>query len=146
MYKRQEFTPGDVAGARAAFAIKAASVDTGLEVFDNELKGESFLDVENHPEISFVSTSVTQTGDMTVEAVGDFTMKGVTKPVTFEITVHAIGEHPVGGFIEYYKGEWLGLTAKATIKRSEFGVDQFIPVGSDEIEIVVNSEMRAGGW
>lgn len=141
-----DFTPGDVVGAKADFVVKAASVDTGLENFDTELAGPGFLDAATHPDIRFVSTSVTQTGDMSVEATGDLTLKGVTKPATFEITVHAMGPHPVGQFFDYYKGEWLGMTARTTIKRSEFGVDQFIPVGSDEITIEINSEMRAGGW
>ena len=82
---------------------------------------------------------------MSVTATGDLTVKDVTAPATFEITVHQMGEHPVGAFYDFYKGEWLGMTATATISRSEFGVDGLIPVGSDEITITINSEMKAGG-
>jgi polyisoprenoid-binding protein YceI len=141
-----EFEAGDIAGAKADFSVMVDSVVTGIDALDTELKGPGFLDAANHPAIRFVSTSVEQTGDMTVKATGDFTMKGVTMPVTFDITVHSMGEHPVGQFFDYYKGEWLGLTATTTIKRSEFGVEAFIPVGSDEIQIEISSEMRAGGW
>lgn len=141
-----EFTPGDIVGAKADFSVIVSSVDTGVPDFDGHLQSADFFDAANHPAIRFVSTSVEQTGDMTVAATGDLTIKGVTQPVTFDITVHAMGEHPVGQFFDYYKGEWLGMTATATINRSEFGIDAFIPVGSDAIDITINTEMRAGGW
>ena len=140
-----EFEPGNIEGAKADFSVMAASVDSGVEMLNTELAGPQFFDAENYPAIRFVSTSVEQTGDMTVRATGDLTIKDVTKPAVFDITVHAMGEHPVGQFFDYYKGEWLGMTATTTIKRSEFGVAAFIPVGSDEVEIQINTELKAGG-
>ncbi|MEL6206553.1 MAG: YceI family protein [Pseudomonadota bacterium] len=139
------FEQGNVEDASAQFSIIVDSVDTGVPDFDGHLKGEQFLDAANHPKITFASTEVVQTGDMTVEVTGDLTIKDVTNPATFEITVHSVGEHPVGQFFDYYKGEWLGMTATTTINRSEWGMDAFIPVGSDELEIVINTEMKAAG-
>lgn len=141
-----EFEPGKAAEAKADFSVVVDSVDTGVEALDKELIGPNFFDAATYPVFRFVSTSVEQTGDMTVRATGDLTIKDVTKPATFEITVHNIGTHPLGDFFDYNKGEWLGMTATTRIKRSEFGVDTFIPVGSDEIDIVINTELRAGGW
>ncbi|MEL7105440.1 MAG: YceI family protein [Pseudomonadota bacterium] len=141
-----EFTPGDVANASADFSVKVASVHTGVDAFTGHLLGGGFFDAEAYPEITFVSTSVEQTGDMSAMVTGDMTVKDVTKPVTFDVTVHSLGEHPAGRFAEPYEGEWLGFTAVADIKRSDFGVDAFIPVGSDEVTITINSEMRAGGF
>jgi polyisoprenoid-binding protein YceI len=141
-----EFEPGNPTEAKADFSVIVSSVDTGVQMLDDELVGPQFFDAENHPAIRFVSTSVEQTGDMSVRATGDMTIKGVTQPAVFEITVHNMGEHPVGGIFDYYKGEWLGMTATTTIKRSEFGIDYLIPIGSDEIDIQINTEMRAGGW
>lgn len=141
-----EFTPGDIAGASADFSVIVSSIDTGVPDFDAHLQSADFFDAETYPTIRFVSTSVEQTGDMTVTATGDLTIKDVTKPATFDITVHQMGEHPVGQFFDFYKGEWLGMTATTTINRSEWGVDGFIPVGSDAIDITINTEMRAGGW
>lgn len=141
-----EFEPGNIAGAKADFSVIVNSVDSGVEMLDKELIGPQFFDAENFPVIRFVSTSVEQTGDMTVRATGDLTIKDVTKPATFDITVHNMGQHPVGDFFDFYKGEWLGMTATTTIKRSDFGVAAFIPVGSDEIDIQINTEMKAGGF
>lgn len=141
-----EYVPGDIASATADFSVIVSSVDTGVAQFDADLKGENFFDAETYPAIRFVSTSVEQTGEMSAKATGNLTIKDVTKPVTFDVIVHQIGEHPIGQFFDYYKGEWMGMTATATINRSEFGVDAFIPVGSDQVDITINTEMRAGGW
>jgi polyisoprenoid-binding protein YceI len=141
-----EFEPGKIGEAIADFGVVASSVDTGVQALDDELVGPGFFDAANHPEFRFVSTSVEQTGDMSIKASGDMTIKGVSQPVTFDITVHKMGEHPLGAFFDYNKGEWLGMTATTTIKRSEFGLAALIPVGSDEIEIQINTELRAGGW
>ncbi len=136
----------NVEAAKADFTVPVASMSTGYELFTNDLLGANFFDAENHPEIRFVSTSVTRTGDMTADVTGDMTIKGVTLPVTFAVEVHKIGEHPVGQFFDAYKGNWMGFTATATLNRSEFGIDAFIPIGSDEVTIVINSEMREGGF
>ncbi len=141
-----EFEAGNIAEAKADFGVVVSSVDTGVADLDKELVGEAFFDAANHPEIRFVSTSVEQTGDMSVTATGDLTIKGVTKPATFDIVVHNMGTHPLGEFFDYNKGEWLGMTATTTLNRSEWGVDTFIPVGSDAIDIQINTELRAGGW
>lgn len=140
-----EFEEGDIANARADFSVMVSSVDTGVPDLDGHLQGADFFNAAENPVIQFVSTSVEQTGDMTVEATGDLTMAGQTNPVTFEITVHALGEHPVGQFFEFYQGTWLGMTATATINRSDWGISAMIPVGSDEIQIEINTEMKAGG-
>ncbi|MEQ6247721.1 YceI family protein [Sulfitobacter sp. HNIBRBA3233] len=141
-----DFSEGDIANAKADFSVIVDSVDTGVEALDTELVGENFFNAAEYPAIRFVSTSVEQTGDMTVKATGELTIKDVTGPATFDITVHNMGAHPLGDMFDYNKGEWLGMTATTTIMRSEFGIDTFIPVGSDEITIDINTELRAGGW
>lgn len=141
-----DFTPGDIAGALADFSVMVDSIDSGIPSFDADLKDINFFDAEAYPAIRFVSTSVEQTGEMTVRATGDLTVRDITRPVTFDITVHKMGAHPLGQFLDHYKGDWLGMTATASILRSDFGVDTFIPIGSDAVDITVNTEMRAGGW
>lgn len=140
------FEPGAPEAAHADFAILADSLDTGFPPLDAELRGTAFFDVATHPTIRFVSTSVEQTGEMTLVADGDLTMRGVTLPVRFDILVHDLGPHPVGEFFDYFAGDWLGMTATTTINRSEWGLDHLIPIGSDRVNITINVELKAGGF
>lgn len=134
----------DISATQADFTVPVSGLSTGLPFFDDELKGPQFFNVDEYPNVTFVSTSATRTGDMSAEVTGDMTILGVTKQVTFEVEVHNVGEHPVGQFFDAYKGTWMGVTATAQIKRSDFGMEAFIPVGSDEITIEINSEFKQG--
>ena len=136
----------NVEALSADFSVPVTSLSTGFEVFTNDLLGPNFFNAEEYPAVTFVSTSVEQTGDKTATVTGDMTILGQTNPVTFDVVVNNVGEHPVGQFMEPYQGTWIGLTATATILRSDWGMEAFIPVGSDEITIEINTEMKQGGF
>ena len=94
--------------------VDVASINTKDEGRDNHLRSADFFDVENYPNITFVSTGVRQQGgDFLVD--GDLTIKDVTKPVTFEVDFGGFGTDPWGN----YKA---GATAKTVINREEFGL------------------------
>ena len=137
------FTPDALTATRADVTVKVDSIDTGFEALDTHLKSGDFFDAETYPEIRFVSTGVEQTGERTAKMTGDLTLRGVTKPVTLDVTVVNYGEHPVGAFYDYFKGQWLGARAETVINRSDWGIDMFIPVASDEIRVVISTEMKA---
>lgn len=124
----------DPAASSVNVVINAESIDTGVDVFDGHLKDDRFFDVANHPEITFVSTSVEKTGDNTGEITGDLTIKGTTKPVTLDVVFNK-GEYDQRN--NRYK---LGFSGKTTVKRSDFGVDLFAPVVSDEVDIIIETE------
>lgn len=65
--------------------IEVRSINTGIEKRDNHLRSEEFFNVEKYPEITFKSRSVKQTGPQAGDIVGDFTMHGVTKPITLHV-------------------------------------------------------------
>ncbi|MFD3191037.1 YceI family protein [Sedimentitalea sp. HM32M-2] len=137
------FSLNAVPESQAFFSIPVSSMETGVERFNHDLWSSTFFDLENHPNITFSSTTFQQTGPKKLKVTGDLTIKDVTRPAVFDVTVHNVGEHPVGKFFDYFAGNWLGVTAVATIKRSEWGMGAFVPMGSDEIRIVINSELRA---
>lgn len=110
------------------FTIQAASVDTNHEARDKHLRSPDFLDVKQFPTLTFKSTSFD--GE---DLVGDLTLHGVTKEVTFEVETVGEGEDPWGGYRA-------GFEASTTIKRSDFGVSYFIPGVTDETEIDVYIE------
>ncbi|MFQ6172287.1 YceI family protein [Oryzobacter sp. R7] len=81
----------EVTESVADVTIKTASVATGTPDRDGHLRSADFFDVENHPEIRFVSTAFT--GDT---LTGDLTIKGVTKPVTLDVDFNGVATDPWG--------------------------------------------------
>ena len=95
-------------------SVDVASIDTKDEGRDNHLRSADFFDVENYPTMEFRSTGVRiENGDFLVD--GNLTIKGVTKPVTFDFDFGGFGTDPWGN----YKA---GATAKAVINREDFGL------------------------
>lgn len=114
--------------------INADAIDTGVDVFDDHMKGERLFDVANHPQITFVSTDVEKTGANTGNITGDLTIKGNTKPVTLNVIFNK------GAFQERDNVYRLGFSGKTTVKRSDFGIDFAVPNVSDEVDIVIETE------
>lgn len=137
------FSLDSVPDSRAFFTIPVKSMETGVARFNNDLWSDTFFDVERYPMISFNSTSFQQVAPRQLKVRGDLTIKNVTKEAEFDVTVHNVGEHPVSKYFAYFKGTWLGVTAVATIRRSDWGMGAFVPMGSDEVRIVINSELKA---
>lgn len=110
--------------------IDPLSVSTGLVNFDKEIGEEFFLGKE----ISFKSTSLTQTGPVNGKLTGDLTFRGMTKSVTLDVTFNGGLVHP------FAKVPAIGFSAHGFIKRSEFGLDKFIPMVTDDVEIFIETE------
>jgi polyisoprenoid-binding protein YceI len=96
------------------------SVDTRTEQRDAHLKAADFFDVEHYPTASFVSTAVRENGDSYL-LDGDFTLKGITKPVTLDLEFN--GTNPGMGH-----GEVAGFTASVVLNRKDFGIDIDMPL------------------
>ena len=96
--------------------IDMGSISSGFEALDTHLKSADFLNVEKSPKATFKSTSIKKTGDKTADITGDFTLNGVTKPVTLNATMTHLGDHPVGKALDYYKGKWVAFSAKTVIE------------------------------
>jgi polyisoprenoid-binding protein YceI len=110
------FDADNPSASNLQLTIQAASIDTRNADRDAHLRSNDFFDMENHPEITFVSTSVEQVDDETYRVVGDLTIKGVTKPVTvdFEYT---------GSAVDPFGNHRIGLEGKTTVNRKDWGVN-----------------------
>ena len=94
--------------------VDVTSIDTKDEGRDTHLRSAEFFDVENYPTMEFHSTGVRiEKGDFLVD--GNLTIKGITKPVTFDFDFGGFGTDPWGN----YKA---GATAKTVINREDFGL------------------------
>lgn len=80
------FTIGeDISSSTATAEIDASSIRSGSPDRDGHLKSPDFLDVENHPKLTFKSTSLEVLSDTEANLIGDLTIMGVTKPITLKV-------------------------------------------------------------
>jgi polyisoprenoid-binding protein YceI len=124
---------------------KKGSIDltidaTSIRTFDGRLdaivKGERFFNVEKFPTLTFKSDKLTFDGDRVVGVDGDFTMIGVTKPVSFKVTNFVCGENP------FNKKPMCGAEATATIKRSDWGMTNGLNLNNpgDDVKLMIPIE------
>ncbi|MDO8290576.1 MAG: YceI family protein [Parvibaculum sp.] len=126
---------------------KSLTLDNPPAGFVNDLLGAMWLDAEKYPVMTFTSTRVEPTGDYSADVTGDFTMHGVTKPLTLAVTFNGgYAGHP------YDPNARIGFSAHGTLKRSDFGITYGIPEAgssmgvSDEVELLLESEFSGPAW
>lgn len=119
--------------------IQVASIDTRVQQRDDHLRSADFFDVEKYPTMTFVSTHVTDVEANRGKLHGNLTLHGVTKPVTFDLTIHGVGQDPWGNVRA-------GFTAVTTINRIDYGLNwnQVLEAGNllvgEEVEITLEVE------
>ncbi len=123
--------------AQVDVTIDMKSIDTGFEMFDGHIQGEDFLDTAKFPTATFKSTKVVFEGDKPVSIEGDLTIKGITKPVTLQVTSFFNGPHPM------MKKDAIGANAMTVIKRTEFNAGKFAPGVGDEVTLDIALEAIA---
>ncbi len=101
------------AASSVELRIDSASVDTGNADRDAHLRSADFLDVETHPEITFVSTRVEQVDDEVYRVTGDLTIKGSTRSVAVDFSLTGSAMDPFGNLR-------VGFEGALVIKRSDW--------------------------
>lgn len=106
------------------------------ENFDEVLsKGEGWFNSVKFPQIAFESRSIEKTSDNEGIMTGDLTFLGVTKPVRLNVVFNgAFLKKPFTGVPA------LGFSATGTIKRSDFGMDTYVPNIGDDVKIEIEAE------
>ena len=102
------------ADASVDVVMQASSIDTRTEQRDAHLRSADFLNVEEFPTVTFKSTKIAGSRDK-FTMTGDLTIRGVTKPVTLDVTYEGAGTDPWGG-------QRMGFSATGKIDRREFGL------------------------
>lgn len=109
------FDVEDPSKSHLEITIKASSIDTRNADRDAHLRSNDFFAMDEYPEITFVSTKVEPAGAQTYRVTGDLTIKGVSKPVTFELEY-------TGDAVDPYGNNRIGIEGSTTISRSDWGV------------------------
>lgn len=129
--------------------IATASIHTGNEARDNDVRTSNFLAVDDYPAITFRSTGAAQTGPDRYTLSGDLTIKGTSRPIVIEVT--RLGEINDPEMM----GHRIAYSARTRISRHDFGLAfDFMRDGklvvSEEIQIAIEGELlekqdQAGG-
>jgi polyisoprenoid-binding protein YceI len=113
-------TSEDPLGSSVAATIDLASIDTGNEPRDNNLRSADYFEVDNYPTMSYRSTGIRRTDDGWV-IDGELTLHGVTRQVPLAVEVNGFAPDPWGG-------QRVGFSATAQINRCHFGIGKIIPM------------------
>lgn len=114
--------------------IDASSVDTRVEMRDNDIKSPHFLDAQKYPTITFHSKSTKVAGPGKLLITGDLTLRGVTKEVVLDV------DGPSGPIADR-AGQRMGASATTKITRQDFGITADPGVVGDELTITIDVEM-----
>jgi polyisoprenoid-binding protein YceI len=118
--------------------LPMSGLDTFVPKLDEHLKSPDFFDAEKYPVATFKSTSVRVLSDGRLEVTGNLDLHGTSKPVVLDVKLNKAAPQPMMG-----NTPAIGFDASATIKRSEFGIDKYVPMVSDEIALRITTEAYA---
>lgn len=122
-----QFDAADQGNSTINVAIKAVSIDTGIEKRDNHLRSPDFFEVEKYPELTFTSTRFEKIADGVFKVTGDLLIHGVTKEVVLD--VEGLGQQVV----DPWGGTRMGAFATTKVNRKDYG-------------LTWNKALEAGGW
>ncbi|WP_227369872.1 YceI family protein [Halomonas sp. M20] len=117
--------------------IPAASLFTNHEKRDEHVLSDDFLNAKEYPSIVFEATDFNAESDTQGSLTGDLTLLGETHPVTLDVTLNKAEKYPFG-----HKQYTLGLSARTTLSRSEWGMTYGVDNGmvGDEVELIFEFE------
>ena len=133
------FLEGHVAddNEQALVMVQTKSLDTDGIFIEKMLKGEKFFDVENYPEILFVSTGFNWVSETEAVLLGELTMHGVTREVGFHVELIQQPDDETQQHIL--------VKATTLIRRSEFGLTSLYPMVSDSVSLCMSVDaVRVG--
>lgn len=127
----------DLSKSSIAVSLTVADLRSGDAEIDGLMKSASYLDVGRYPTITFDSTTVDRAIDGSLAVSGNLTIHGITKAVTLKARINKIGLNPLSHRLT------AGFDADAIIKRSDFGISQFIPSVADKLAVHITLDAHA---
>lgn len=124
---------GNLEDSTVEARIEVPSIDTRVEMRDNDLRSDHFFDAAKFPAITFKSKSWKRTADGTFDVTGDLTMRDVTKEVVLKVKSLGFGPGMHGAMIS-------GWEATVTLNRNDFGITRYAGMLGDEIPVTISVE------
>jgi polyisoprenoid-binding protein YceI len=129
-----DYDPAKADASKVTATIDANSFDQGTAAISAQFAKE-FLDAPNHPQITFVSTSLKRTDATHGVLTGDLTIGGVTKPTSLNVTFD--GFRPAGGFGPLRTG----FSATGHIVRADWGIGKQMPTAAvGDVDVILEME------
>jgi len=130
-----KFDAADPSKTSLDATIEASSVDTRVEMRDNDLRSPNFLEVQKYPTITFHAKQTKSAGSGKLQIIGDLTIHGVTKEVTLDV------DGPSAPIKDPWGNQRIGASASTKINRKDFGVNGAPGVVGDDITITIDAEL-----
>jgi polyisoprenoid-binding protein YceI len=129
------FDPAQPARASVMVTLPLAHLSSGIPDLDEDFRSAAFFDLAHYPTATFKSTRVDATAmPNRLKVTGDLTLRGITRPVTLDVTINKIGTNP------RLHLPAIGFEATATLKRSDFELGKFVPQVSDEVTLHITTQ------
>jgi polyisoprenoid-binding protein YceI len=129
------YDPSDPSKGSLDATIDAGSVDTRVQMRDNDLRSPNFLDVQKYPTITFHSKQTKAAGAGKLQITGDLTIHGVTKEVVLDV------DGPTAAIKDPWGNQRMGASAVTRINRKDFSVNGAPGVVGDDITITIDTEL-----
>ncbi len=128
------YDAADVAKSSVEVTLPLSGLEGFSAKFNEHLRSADFFDAAKFPKATFKSTKVEAAGEGKLKVTGDLTVKDITRPVVLDVTLNKAADHPMT------KAPTIGFDATTTLSRSEFGVGNYAPAVSDEVELRITTE------
>jgi len=130
-----QYDAKDVSKTSLEATIDTTSIDTRVEMRDNDLRGPNFFDVQKYPALMFKSKKAESAGEGKLKITGDLTIHGVTKEVVLDVEgPSAVVKDPKGN-------SHIGASATTTVNRKDFGVNGAATMVGDDVSITLDVEL-----
>jgi polyisoprenoid-binding protein YceI len=130
-----EFPPQTPEHGTVTIHVSTGSIDTGIAARDDHLRTPDFFDAVKFPLATFESTGLTRGSDTVGTVTGQFSLHGVTRPLSLRVTLRTPDLNAAR----------LDFSASTTLKRSDFGMTQYQGVIGDDVRLTIEAEFDKQG-
>lgn len=129
-----DLDPQSPENSSVTVTLSTGSLHTGVPALDEQLRAPDMFDTALHPEAQFTSGTITLTSDNSARIEGVLTIKGLSRPMVLDATFIGSGTNPLTG------QKTVGFAATGIIKRSDFGLDNWLPFVADDVSLTIDVE------